>query len=139
MDKAESGLTVYFEGPFWVGVFQRREAGTLSAAKVTFGAEPKDQEVYALILREYDRLEFGPAVPDEERKAAVMSPKRAQREARRLTQGSGTGTKAQQALQLQREQAGLERKGRRRERIREEKQRRFDQKQEKKREKHRGH
>ena len=29
----------------WVGVFERIENGKLSAAKVTFGAEPKDNEV----------------------------------------------------------------------------------------------
>ena len=38
-------LTVYFEEPFWVGIFERIDDGKLSAAKVTFGAEPKDYEV----------------------------------------------------------------------------------------------
>ena len=41
MDKASGKLTVYFEEPFWVGVFERIEDGKLSVAKVTFGAEPK--------------------------------------------------------------------------------------------------
>ena len=36
-----SKLTVYFEEPFWVGVFERMENGKLSVCKVTFGAEPK--------------------------------------------------------------------------------------------------
>ena len=45
MDKASGKLTVYFEEPFWVGVFERIEDGKLSVAKVTFGAEPKDYEV----------------------------------------------------------------------------------------------
>ena len=40
MDKASGKLTVYFEEPFWVGVFERIEDGKLSVAKVTFGAEP---------------------------------------------------------------------------------------------------
>ncbi len=43
MDK-KCKLTVYFEEPFWVGVFERIEDGKLSVAKVTFGAEPKDYE-----------------------------------------------------------------------------------------------
>ena len=38
-------LTVYFDAPFWVGVFERMEDGRLSVCKVTFGAEPKDYEV----------------------------------------------------------------------------------------------
>ena len=37
MDKASGKLTVYFEEPFWVGVFERIEDGKLSVAKVTFG------------------------------------------------------------------------------------------------------
>ena len=41
MDKTNGKLTVYFEEPFWVGVFERIEDGKLSVAKVIFGAEPK--------------------------------------------------------------------------------------------------
>ena len=40
MDKVRGKLTVYFEEPFWVGVFERIEDGKLSVSKVTFGAEP---------------------------------------------------------------------------------------------------
>lgn len=45
MDEAVSALTVYFEEPFWVGVFERMAGGSLSVCKVTFGAEPKDHEI----------------------------------------------------------------------------------------------
>ena len=45
MDKASGKLTVYFEEPFWVGVFERIEDGKLSVAKVTFGAEPKGHSI----------------------------------------------------------------------------------------------
>ena len=44
MDKATGRLTVFFEDPFWIDVFERTEGSRLSAAKVTFGAEPKDYE-----------------------------------------------------------------------------------------------
>ena len=50
-EKCQVRLTVYFEDPFWVGVFERIENGKLSAAKVTFGAEPKDYEVQEFINR----------------------------------------------------------------------------------------
>ena len=40
MDTESGKLTVFFEGPFWVGVFERVAEGKLSACKVTFGAEP---------------------------------------------------------------------------------------------------
>ena len=44
----EGKLTVYFEDPFWVGVFERVEEGKLSVCKVTFGAEPKDYFIFGL-------------------------------------------------------------------------------------------
>ncbi len=36
-------LTVFFEDPFWVGVFERIEDGKLSVCKVTFGTDWKLQ------------------------------------------------------------------------------------------------
>lgn len=40
MDKVLVTLTVFFEDPFWVGVVERIAEGSLSASKITFGAEP---------------------------------------------------------------------------------------------------
>ena len=45
MNESDIQLTVFFEDPFWVGVFERTISGRLSVSKVTFGAEPKDYEV----------------------------------------------------------------------------------------------
>ena len=50
MDRVNGRLTVYFEEPFWVGIFEHIEDGKLSVAKVTFGAEPKEYEVQELSL-----------------------------------------------------------------------------------------
>ncbi len=55
MDKVIGRLTVFFEDPFWVGVFERIENGRLSAAKVTFGTEPKEPELLIYLLRHYYR------------------------------------------------------------------------------------
>ena len=60
-------LTVFFEDPFWVGVFERVDDGKLSVCKVTFGAEPKDHDVWMFVLRHYDELVFSPAVKTETR------------------------------------------------------------------------
>ena len=60
-------LTVYFDDPFWVGVFERMEDGRLSVCKVTFGAEPKDYEVWAFVLEHYHQLTFSPAVEADTR------------------------------------------------------------------------
>lgn len=62
MDKVSGKLTVYFEEPFWVGIFERIEDGKLSVAKVTFGAEPKDYEVQEYVQKYYFSLKFSPAV-----------------------------------------------------------------------------
>ena len=114
MDKASGKLTVYFEEPFWVGVFERIEDGKLSVAKVTFGAEPKDYEVQEYIQKYYFSLKFSPAV-DTVVKDIKRNPKRMQREAKKQMQETGIGTKSQQALKLQQEQNKQEPKVRSRE------------------------
>ena len=138
MDKVNGKLTVYFEEPFWIGVFERIEDGKLSVAKVTFGAEPKDYEVQEYIQKHYASLKFSPAV-DAVVKDIKRNPKRMQREARRQMQETGIGTKSQQALKLQQEQYKQKRKIRSKEKKEAEKLRMFELKQQKKREKHKGH
>ena len=138
MDKASGKLTVYFEEPFWVGVFERIEDGKLSVAKVTFGAEPKDYEVQKYIQKYYFSLKFSPAV-DTVVKDIKRNPKRMQREAKKQMQETGIGTKSQQALKLQQEQNKQERKVRSREKKEADELRMFELKQQKKREKHKGH
>ena len=138
MDKASGKLTVYFEEPFWVGVFERIESGKLSVAKVTFGAEPKDYEVQEYIRKYYSSLKFSPAV-DTVVKDIKKNSKRMQREAKKQMQETGIGTKSQQALKLQQEQNKQERKVRSREKKEADELRMFELKQQKKREKHKGH
>ena len=137
MDKVNGKLTVYFEEPFWVGIFERIEDGKLFVAKVTFGAEPKDYEVLEYVQKYYVSLKFSPAV-DTVVKDINRNPKRMQREARKQMQKTGIGTKSQQALKLQHEQNKLERKTISREQREEEKERQYELRQQKKRDKHRG-
>ena len=108
MGEEQIKLTVYFEEPFWVGVFEKIEDGKLSASKVTFGAEPKDYEVYAFILKHLNDLHFSPAVATVV-KEAKKNPKRMQRDIRKSLKKNGTGTKSQQALKLQHEQRFIQR------------------------------
>ena len=138
MDKSCGKLTVYFEEPFWVGVFERIADGKLSVCKVTFGAEPKDYDVLDFVLRHYHDLKFSPAVAAGEKQTAD-NPKRRQRNARRQLQNTGIGTKSQQALQLQREAMKTERRQVSREQREAQKQLQFEQRQKKRKEKHKGH
>ena len=137
MDKVSGKLTVFFEEPFWVGVFECASDGKLSVCKVTFGVEPKDYEVYDFVLKNYYRLRFSPAVATDVKEAG-RNPKRVQREVRKQVQNTGIGTKSQQALKLQQEQLKTERKTMSRERQEAEKQRQFELRQQKRKEKHRG-
>ena len=137
MDKISGKLMVFFEDPFWVGVFERVSGERLSVCKVTFGAEPKDYEVYDFVVRDYYRLRFSPAVATDVKEAG-RNPKRIQREVKKQIQNAGIGTKSQQALKLQQEQWKTERKTAGREQREAEKRRQFELKQQKKKEKRRG-
>ena len=137
MDRVSGRLTVFFEEPFWVGVFERISECRLSVCRIVFGAEPKDYEVYDFVLKNYYRLRFSPAVAADVREAG-RNPKRIQREVRKQVQNTGVGTKSQQALKLQQEQLKTERKTVNREQREAEKQRQFELKQQKRKEKHRG-
>ena len=130
-------LTVFFDDPFWVGVFERTENGQLSVCRITFGAEPKDSEVYDFVCRHYTELSFSPPVDAPERQTPD-NPKRRQKNARKQMERSGVGTKSQQALQMQFEQNKQERKVKSRERKQAKAERQFALKQQKKKEKHKG-
>ena len=138
MDKVNGKLTVYFEEPFWVGIFERIEDGKLSVAKVTFGVETKDYEVQEYIQKYYFGLKFSPAV-EAIVKNIKRNPKRMQRSAKKQMLETGISTKSKLALKLQQEQNKHERKERSRKKKEAEEQRMFELKQLKKREKHKGH
>ena len=133
-------LTVFFEEPFWVGVFERMENGQLSVAKVTFGAEPKDYEVQAWLLANAYTLRFSPSLESVKRISNErVNPKRRQRQAVRQLENTGIGTRAQQALSLLREQNAVQRRERTKEEKEAEAAQQFQLHQQKRREKHRGH
>ncbi len=138
MDRTYGKLTVYFENPFWVGVFERISNGKLSVCKVTFGAEPKDYEVWVFILKHYYELSFSSPIENVVKQTAD-NPKRRQRNARKQLQNFGVGTKSQQALQMQREEKKARRKQISKEQREARQQRQFNQKQQRRKERHRGH
>ena len=138
MGKTSGKLTVYFEEPFWVGVFERVDNNKLSVCKVTFGAEPKDYEIWEFILKHYYDLKFSPAV-ETAIKQSADKPKRRSRNARKQVENTGIGTKSQQALKLQQEESKAERRQISKEQRDAEKQKQFELKKQKRREKHKGH
>ena len=139
MKPAVSTLTISFEAPFWVGLYEREEEGLYQVCKIPFGAEPKDYEVYAFLQRHWKDLTFSPPLPAGTVPRARINPKRLQREIRKQLQTPAIGTKAQQALQLQHAQRVQTRKETARQKRTQAQHRRAALRREKHREKHRGH
>ena len=138
MDKVTDRLYVFFEEPFWVGVFEHEHEGRLSVCKVTFGAEPKDYEIWEFLLENYHKLRFSQSIESDHVIRERINPKRLQRKVKQEITNVGIGTKSQQALKLLQEVGKMERKTRSRQQREEEKEHQFQLKQQKRREKHRG-
>lgn len=132
-------LTVFFEAPFWVGIFEKNEENSLSICRVVFGEEPKDYEVYEFVLKEYNNLKFSIPIAAYESEINKINPKRLQRKIKKETQDLGIGTKAQLAMKQQQEANKTNRAANLKEEREKEKERLFELKQQKKKEKHRGH
>ena len=131
-------LTVFFDGQFWVGIFERLDSGKLTVARVFFGAEPKDQQLQEMVLRDFDRLRFSPPVEGVKMQTFASNPKRRQRQIARANE-KGVGTKSQQAMKLAQEEGKAARKVRTRQQREAEEQRKHDLRVEKKKAKHRWH
>lgn len=139
MEQIISKLTVFFQEPFWVGIYERESEGKYEVCKITFGAEPRDYEVHDFLLENWIDLQFSKSIEVERVAQKRINPKRMQREIKNQLQNNGIGTKAQQALKLQREQGKLERRKRSRGEKESEKLRLFELRQEKRKAKHKGH
>ena len=137
MDKISMTLTVYFEEGFWHGVFEREHAQSYRACRVTFGAEPSTQELLDFLNRYYHRLQFSPSIRVKE-KTKSISPKRLQRQAKK-EQIASRSSKSQEALQLQFEEQKKITQVKRKQQKELAKQRKFELKQQKRLEKHKGH
>ena len=83
MKPAVSTLTISFEAPFWVGLYEREEEGLYQVCKIPFGAEPKDYEVYAFLQQHWKDLTFSPPLPAGTVPRTRINPKRLQREIRK--------------------------------------------------------
>ncbi|MBQ9004261.1 MAG: YjdF family protein [Eggerthellaceae bacterium] len=136
--RASSTLTVYHDGQFWVGVFERAEEGRYSACRVVFGAEPSNEEIQQLVCERWNDLRFTRPTAHEGAPRQSANPKRRQREASREMARRGLSTKAQQALSEEREASAKQRKADSRERRESEKRERFERRKEKRKRKHRG-
>ncbi|MEU4227550.1 YjdF family protein [Nonomuraea sp. NPDC026600] len=75
-------LSVYLDGPFWVGVLELIENGELRATRFTLGAEPTDPELHDYLMRHglalLAQASSAPPVPaGQGREDGRVNPKRA--------------------------------------------------------------
>nr|WP_294491098.1 YjdF family protein [uncultured Anaerosporobacter sp.] len=131
-------LFVYYDEPFWVGVFERVEEQKLTVCKMIFGAEPTEPEVLTSILEHYYDLRFSPSIVVEKESKKSINPKRLQREIHRQMDSVGIGTKSMQALKLQQEASKIERKRSSKEEKEAKEKLLYQMKQNKRKEKHQG-
>ena len=96
----KSSLTILFEAPFWIGLYERTDGGKYEVCKITFGSEPKDYEVYEFLLKNWHKLKFSPPIQAEVSIGRKLNPKRMQREIQSQLQDKGVGTEAEKDRQF---------------------------------------
>lgn len=139
MDKVSGSLTVLFENPFWIGVFEDEFGKNYEVARVVFGSEPTDVQLYEFILKNYLSLPFGKSTLDKPSTQKEISYKRMQRKIKKEQSKETIGTKAQNAIKLQYESHKTEKKKEAKLRKEQEEELKFALRQQKKKEKHKGH
>ncbi len=138
MTKLKAQLSVFFEDPFWIGIYERTENNKIEACRIIFGPEPKDYEVYRFLNENWKNLRLSPPISGTGMEERRINPKRMQREISRQLQNPGAGTKAQQALKALQEANKTERKQKTKQEKDAEAERKYELRQQKKKEKHRG-
>jgi hypothetical protein len=134
--------TIFFDRRYWVGTFERVDKEGYSVARHIFGKEPTDPEVYEFVLAHYQELKFG-----EPREFTLeikrMNPKRVQREVRRemqrVKETEKPSTFAQDYMREELEKKKLQKKKESSAEKQARKDEQFSLKQQKRKEKHRGH
>lgn len=139
-NEVSSTLTVYHDGQFWVGVVEHVEDGMLRVARVVFGAEPSNEEIYTWVLRHWSSLRLSTATEPVGGRVGRLpgNPKRRAREAAKAMRSHGSSTASQLALARERERLKDDARSERTARRQDEARARWEERREKRRRKHRG-
>lgn len=139
MKQSSCKLTLLFQDTFWVGIFEDECEKEYNVAKIVFGAEPTEAQLYEFILKNYNNISFKKTESQTLSNQKKVNYKKLQREVKKQQNEKGIGTKAQNALKIQHEVAKVERIKKRKEIKELERDRMYKLKQIKKKEKHKGH
>ncbi|WP_061598854.1 YjdF family protein [Streptococcus oralis] len=137
MEIVSIGLTVYFEDGFWHGLFEQEYEGTYQVCRVTFGQEPKKDEILRLLQTQFARLSFSLETTVKQH-VKIKNSKRLQRAVKKQVKQK-VSSKSQELLQLQHEERKKHSKQQSSLQKQLLKQEKFERKQQKRREKHKGH
>ena len=137
MEIVSIGLTVYFEDGFWHGLFEQVYRESYQVCRVTFGQEPKEDEILRLIQTQFVRLSFSPEATVKQH-VKIKNPKRLQRAVKKQVKQK-VSSKSQELLQLQYEERKKHSKHQSSVQKQLFKQEKFERKQQKRRDKHKGH
>ncbi|MCT3398843.1 DUF2992 family protein [Lentilactobacillus hilgardii] len=97
-------LTVIFDPPFYKGIFECHFAETYQIAQVILGTSaPTSRQIEEFLIHRWKSLDFFQSDQAPIPLIRKINPKRLSRLANKSIRTTGVGTKAQQALQKQRE------------------------------------
>ena len=99
METISIGLTVYFEDGFWHGLFEQVYRETYKVCRVTFGQEPKDDEILEILQTQFTQLSFSPEAIVKQH-VKIKNPKRLQRAVKKQVKQK-VSSKSKELLQLQ--------------------------------------
>ena len=102
METISIGLTVYFEDGFWHGLFEQVYRETYQVCRVTFGQEPKDDEILEILQTQFTHLSFSPEATVKQH-VKIKNPKRLQRAVKKQVKKK-ISSKSKELLQLQYEE-----------------------------------
>ena len=102
METISIGLTVYFEDGFWHGLFEQVYRETYKVCRVTFGQEPKDDEILEILQTQFTQLSFSPETAAKQH-VKIKNPKRLQRAVKKQV-NQKVSSKSKELLQLQYEE-----------------------------------
>lgn len=139
MNKISGSFTVLFENPFWIGIFESENGKKYEAARIVFGPEPTDVQLYQFIQENFFSITFGELTLEKPSKEKDISYKRMIKKIKKEQSNKTIGTKAQNAIKLQHESNKVEKKIHSKEKKLQQDEKKFELRQQKKKEKHKGH
>lgn len=135
----QSQLTVFFDDPFWIGIYEIRFDGMHQICKIRFGKEPTDPQIYQMLLKSFHQFYFIEHASNNVTQTIKINPKRRQRLVSKLMKQPAPATKAQQILKTEYEKTQQLRKQESKQMKELQKDQLYRLRKQKRKEKHKGH